>query len=184
MFHTILSITIITGLVFISSVGANSMDTEISHIEHVTTTQAPVLGKDLSIVNISASRLQTDPLKGFTPQAVSMNTSTGLFRNLLSSLTYEIRFTSLGRVYTAIPQALTSHHPTLFSSRLLPHPEKIQSTAVPENQQLRDLPKTSPTPQIQDTPTFGPIFWVSLCLLLSGTLMYFRRRSIRNIFSI
>ena len=184
MIRTILSITIINALLFVSSVGATSLDTEIGTIERVTTTQAPVPVEDLSIINISASPLQTGLLTEFAPQTVSMNTPAGFFRTLLSSFTYEIRFTSLGRVDTAIPQALTNAHPTLFSSRLLPHPEKIQSTAVPANQQLNDLPKTSPAPQSQDTNTFEPIFLVSVCLLLSGIMLYFRRRSIKNVSSI
>ena len=83
MIRTILCITIIKGLLFVSSVGATSIDTEISTIERVTTTQAPVLPEDLSIVNTSASLLQTDSLTGFTPQAVSKNTSAGFFQNLL-----------------------------------------------------------------------------------------------------
>ena len=170
--HKIIFIAILSSFLFVAPVGAVPIDTEPSNAELVLTPEASATPHDLSVIKLPVPPSQMSPSIGFIPQAVSMNTAAGFFRTLLSSLTYEVKFTSLGRLYTAIPPALNTKNHALFSSRLLPHPEKLQSTALLNNNKLVDFKKAQlPLRSQESNMFFGPAFWLGIMsLILVGTM--------------
>ncbi|MCA9473378.1 MAG: hypothetical protein MRJ96_06685 [Nitrospirales bacterium] len=120
--------------------------------------------------------------EGFVHNVFPKTSFSALFSTILSSLTYEIRFTALGRPYTATPDPLeTTDHP-LFSFRLLPHPEKLQSTALLNNNNLIDQKKEEPAPASQGSDFWTNLLWLmiaSLALLGSiGWIMWKSRKKI------
>ncbi len=179
-FSKIVYLAFSASLVFTTSVEALPLATDPPNSETSMRIEVPPHIDSLSTIRQPMPRSPQASLIQFHPENHSGDTHPGFFRTLLSSLTYEVRFTPLGRLYTAIPQAFNTNTPAMFSSRLLPHPEKLQSTALLSHNQLIDFPRKALSPPLQEKNMFGPIFWLTLCLTLVGLLIFVKRRFIQK----
>ncbi len=171
-------ITISSSLLYVAPTAAVPMSTESNEAE-LLTTAPPTISENLSELSLSAPSVQVSSPKGFAPALPATDSYSGMFSSLLSSLAYEIRFTSLGRFYTSIPYALNTKNFALFSFHLLPHPEKIQSSALLTNNIFMTPNKDQPPGESQDSTILGPSTWfavASLCLIGIVALAMWRKK--------
>lgn len=154
-------------MLYVSSATAVPMSIETTGSDLSTTTEAQFAHDNFSEIPLTTQSVSIEPAKDFDLEPPSLHTATHFFRTLLSSLTYEIKFTPLGRLYTATPHALQSQDHPLLSSRLLPHPEMPQSTALVHNTHFgieRNTKAVSPTKQ--ETDRFPTALWFTILFLL------------------
>ncbi|GJL64554.1 MAG: hypothetical protein NPIRA04_32080 [Nitrospirales bacterium] len=169
--HKIFFITAAATLLYAVSAPAVPIRTEPASIEQDNSQDTSSAQQNLSVITLSAESLPMEPSNRFEPEPFSLNEASRFFSTLLYSLTYEIKFTPLGRLYTAIPQALNAQDHPLFSYRLLPHPEVPQSTALLNINHLVINQKGEPVAKTEKPTIVSSVLWLSLTFLaLTGAV--------------
>jgi len=169
--HKIFFITVAATLLYVVSAAAVPIRTEPANIKQDNSQETSSAQQNISVITLSAESLPLEPSNRFEPEPFSLNEASRFFSTLLYSLTYEIKFTPLGRLYTAIPQALNAQDHPLFSFRLLPHPEVPQSAALLNNNHLVVHHKDEPVAKTEETNIVSSILWLSMTFLtLTGAV--------------
>jgi len=169
--HKVFFITVAATLFYVVSATAVPIHTEPASIEQDNTQETFPAQENISTITLSAESLPAEPRHEFDPAPFSLTEASQFFSILLSSLTYEIKITPLGRFYTAIPQALNTQEYALFSFRLLPNPEMPQSAALLNTNRFVSHQNDEPVSKIEDTTTLSSMVWLSMMfLLLTGAI--------------
>ncbi|WP_447969657.1 hypothetical protein [Nitrospira sp. M1] len=156
-------------MLYVASAAAVPMGIEAADIEQATSPETPSAHDNLSEIPLAAQSVSLEPVKDFDLEPSSLHTAAKFFRTLLSSLTYEVKFTPLGRLYTAIPEALHSQDHPLLSFRLLPHPDMPQSTALVNNKHFVIDQSTKAVSPKQETNRLNTAFlFVIIFFVLTG----------------